>query len=37
VKIATREMKEKMASGYEVVPGDVLKLLVEDGLQQINN
>jgi hypothetical protein len=24
-----------MVSGYEVVPGDVLKLLVEDGLQQI--
>lgn len=28
-------MKEKKASGYEAVPGDVLKLLREDGLQKM--
>jgi hypothetical protein len=33
--MAIKEMKEKKASRYEVVPGDVLKLLGEDGLQQM--
>ena len=28
-------MKEKKVSGYEVTPGNVLRLLGEDGLQQM--
>ena len=32
--MAIKEMKENEASGYEVVPGDVLKLL-GDALQQM--
>jgi hypothetical protein len=33
--MAIKGVKEKRASKYEVVPGDVLKLLGEDGLQQM--
>jgi hypothetical protein len=35
VKKAINQMKEKKASGYDVVPGDVPKLFGDDGLQQM--
>jgi hypothetical protein len=41
VEKAIKEMKDKKATGEDDVPGDVLKMLVEDGLrlmtQPINN
>jgi len=35
VKVAIKLMKEKKVSEYEVVPRNVLRLLEEDGLQQM--
>jgi hypothetical protein len=35
VKKAIKVMNEKKASGHDVVPGEVLKLLGDDGLQQM--
>jgi hypothetical protein len=35
VKKAIKFMSEKKASGHDVVPGEVLKLLRDDGLQQM--